>query len=75
MSIDRMEFIKTGAALTAAALCAPAIAQPEEVKLGYLHTLAVDGQIWTGVDRGSFAKHGVEFETVQFTTASSCSRR
>ena len=38
------------------------------MKLGYLHTLAVDGQIWTGIDRGNFAKHGVEFETVQFTT-------
>jgi NitT/TauT family transport system substrate-binding protein len=69
MSIDRRTFMKTGAALGAAALGAPAIAQPRaKVKLGYLHTLAVDGQIWTGVDRGSFAKHGVEFETVQFTT-------
>ena len=69
MTIDRRTFMKTGAALSAAALGAPAIAQPRaKVKLGYLHTLAVDGQIWTGVDRGSFAKHGVEFETVQFTT-------
>jgi NitT/TauT family transport system substrate-binding protein len=51
------------------AMGAPAIAQSRaKVKLGYLHTLAVDGQIWTGIDRGNFAKHGVEFETVQFTT-------
>lgn len=69
MSIDRRRFIKTGAALGAAVLGAPAIAQSRsKVKLGYLHTLAVDGQIWTGIDRGSFAKHAVEFETVQFTT-------
>jgi NitT/TauT family transport system substrate-binding protein len=69
MSIDRRTFLRSGAALGAAMLGAPAIAQPRsKVKLGYLHTLAVDGQIWTGIDRGSFAKHGVEFETVQFTT-------
>ncbi len=69
MSIDRRTFVKAGAALGAAALCTPAIAQQRtKVKMGYLHTLAVDGQIWTGIDRGSFAKHGVEFEMVQFTT-------
>jgi NitT/TauT family transport system substrate-binding protein len=69
MTIDRRTFLKSGAALGAAALGAPAIAQSRaKVKLGYLHTLAVDGQIWTGVDRGSFAKHGVEFEPLQFTT-------
>ncbi|HVO90763.1 MAG TPA: ABC transporter substrate-binding protein [Casimicrobiaceae bacterium] len=69
MSIDRRRFLKSGAALGAAALAAPAIAQSRtKVKLGYLHTLAVDGQIWLGVDRGSFAKHGIEFEPLQFTT-------
>jgi len=69
MTFDRRTFIKTGAALGAAALGAPAIAQQRaKVKLGYLHTLAVDGQIWTGIDRGMFAKHNVEFEPVQFTT-------
>jgi NitT/TauT family transport system substrate-binding protein len=69
MTIDRRTFIKTGAALGAAALGAPALAQQRaKVKLGYLHTLAVDGQIWTGIDRGTFAKHSVEFEPVQFTT-------
>lgn len=48
---------------------APAIAQARtKVKLGYLHTLAVDGQIWLGMQRGDFAKHGVEFEPVEFTT-------
>ncbi len=69
MRIDRRGFIKAGAAAGALALGAPAIAQSRtKVKLGYLHTLAVDGQIWTGIDRGTFAKHNVEFEPVQFTT-------
>jgi len=69
MTIDRRTVLKGGAALAAGALGMPALAQPRaKVKLGYLHTLAVDGQIWTGIDRGTFAKHGVEFEPVQFTT-------
>ena len=69
MTIDRRTLLKAGAALAASSLAAPAIAQQRtKVKLGYLHTLAVDGQIWTGIDRGSFAKQGIEFEPVQFTT-------
>src|SRR5215216_2888690 len=57
----------TGAAI--AALTRPVVAQaPQKIRVGYLHTLAVDGQIWTGVNRGSFAKHGVELELRQFNT-------
>jgi NitT/TauT family transport system substrate-binding protein len=69
MTTDRRTFLKTGAALGAAAYGAPALAQSRtRIKLGYLHTLAVDGQIWLGIDRGTFAKHGVEFEPLMFTT-------
>ncbi len=72
MTVTRRTVLKTGAALGAAAatsLAAPVFAQAKtKIKLGYLHTLAVDGQIWTGIDRGSFAKHGVEFELTQFNT-------
>ena len=58
-----------GAATALSMIGAPAIAQSrKKVKLGYLHTLAVDGQIWTGMDRGTFAREGVDFEPVQFTT-------
>ncbi|MEO5766300.1 MAG: ABC transporter substrate-binding protein [Casimicrobiaceae bacterium] len=58
-----------GAALGLSIACAPALAQQrKKVKVGYLHTLAVDGQIWTGMDRGTFAKEGVDLELVQFTT-------
>src|SRR4029077_18613885 len=48
---------------------APAIAQAKtKVRVGYLHTVAVDGQIWTGIDRGSFDKQGVDLELRQFNT-------
>jgi NitT/TauT family transport system substrate-binding protein len=47
----------------------PALAQARtKVKVGYLHTPAVDGQIWTGMQLGSFARHGLELELIQFTT-------
>ena len=73
MTMNRRRFLQTtaavGAGTAAGVLGAPAIAQSRaKVKLGYLHTLAVDGQIWTGIDRGSFAKHNVELDLVQFTT-------
>jgi NitT/TauT family transport system substrate-binding protein len=73
MSIDRRTFLQGvgagAAALGLGGLAAPAIAQSRtKVKLGYLHTVAVDGQIWLGIDRGDFAKHGVEFDMVEFTT-------
>jgi NitT/TauT family transport system substrate-binding protein len=70
MTMKRRTFLQgAGAALGLAATAAPAIAQARtKVKVGYLHTLAVDGQIWTGMDRGSFAKEGVDLDLVQFTT-------
>ena len=70
MTMNRRAFLKGGSAALGLSIAgAPAIAQSRtKVKLGYLHTLAVDGQIWTGVDRGSFGKEGVELDLVQFTT-------
>ena len=38
------------------------------MRVGYLHTLAVDGQIWIGMQRESFGKQGVELELRQFNT-------
>jgi NitT/TauT family transport system substrate-binding protein len=56
-------------AAAAAALARPAVSQgPQKIRVGYLHTLAVDGQIWTGMNRGNFAKHGIELELRQFNT-------
>lgn len=70
MGINRRRFVQgAGAAIGLAATGAPAIAQARvKVKVGYLHTLAVDGQIWTGMARGSFAKEGVDLDLTQFTT-------
>src|SRR5512144_3276923 len=69
MSMDRRSFLQGAGGLALTAMGAPAIAQARtKVKVGYLHTLAVDGQIWTGMDRGSFGKQGVDLDLVQFTT-------
>lgn len=74
--MNRREFITaaTAAAVAVPSLAvssfpAPAIAQGKtKVRVGYLHTLAVDGQIWTGVDNGMFEKQGLDLELRQFNT-------
>jgi NitT/TauT family transport system substrate-binding protein len=69
--MDRRQFLTTSAALSLGtfAAAAPSIAQARtKVRVGYLHTVAVDGQIWTGLDRGSFAKQGLDLELRQFNT-------
>jgi len=80
MKLNRRDFLVGGARaglaagagaglLAALARTGPAIAQATtKVKLGYLHTPAVDGQIWTGIESGSFARQGIEFEPIQFVT-------
>lgn len=45
----------------------PARAQTP-VKVGYLHTLAVDGQIWLGDHMGTWKDQGLDMEFIQFTT-------
>jgi NitT/TauT family transport system substrate-binding protein len=71
MSIDRRQFLKQAgaAAVAAGTFGAPAIARAStKVRVGYLHTIAVDGQIWLGQHMGSFAKYGLELELTQFDT-------
>lgn len=64
--LDRRQVLAGG---LAAALAAPAIAQARtRVRLGYLHVVAVDGQIFTGLDRGSFDKEAIDFELVERNT-------
>jgi NitT/TauT family transport system substrate-binding protein len=67
---SRRTFIAQAAAgLSAVSMGLPAFAQARtKVKVGYLHTPAVDGQIWTGMQMGSFARQGLDLELVQFTT-------
>lgn len=58
------------AAASAAAVAAPSLvrAQPHKLKIGYLHTLAVDGQIWLADSMGLWEKNGLDPEFIQFQT-------
>ena len=69
MTLDRRTILKASAAASAVALAAPAIGQArKKLRVGYLHTPAVDGHLWLGQQMGSFAKHGLEIEPILFTT-------
>lgn len=70
MSMHRRTFMRHGSAAAAVASNGlPAFAQAKtKVKVGYLHTPAVDGHIWLGQQMGSFARQGLELEMIQFTT-------
>ena len=70
MSMHRRTFMRHGSAAAAvASIGLPAFAQAKtKVKVGYLHTPAVDGHIWLGQQMGTFAKQGLELEMIQFTT-------
>ncbi|BAT58810.1 putative aliphatic sulfonates-binding protein precursor [Variibacter gotjawalensis] len=70
MTITRRDVLQSTAALAAAsALPMPAIAQAKEkIRVGYLHTLAVDGQMWLADHLGAWSKHGLEPDFKQFTT-------
>ncbi|MEO5734965.1 MAG: ABC transporter substrate-binding protein [Rubrivivax sp.] len=68
-SIRRRTLIQAGAAAAVAGFAPHAFAQARsKVRVGYLHTPAVDGQIWLGQERGTWAKHGLDLEFIQFTT-------
>ena len=44
------------------------LAGADEAARGYLHTPAVDGQIWLGQQSGAWTKRGLDLELTQFTT-------
>jgi NitT/TauT family transport system substrate-binding protein len=70
MKFDRRAFLQgTGAAAAVVTLGAPAIAQATtKIRVGYLHTLAVDGQMWLADHLGAFGKNGLEPEFKLFQT-------
>ncbi len=70
MRIDRRTLLQgAGATAGMVALGAPAIAQAKtKIRVGYLHTLAVDGQMWLADHLGAFEKHGLEPEFKLFQT-------
>ncbi len=68
--MKRRTFLKMTAGTAAVALHAsPLFAQSStKVRVGYLHTLAVDGQIWLAEDMGIWKKNGLQMEFTQFQT-------
>jgi len=66
-----MKVSKVVVMLLAIAFCCTAVLAghaAEKVKVGYLHTLAVDGQMWLAVHRGYFMEQGLELEPIVFTS-------
>jgi NitT/TauT family transport system substrate-binding protein len=73
MTQNRRKFLGNAAAGAAAlglsSIGFPAIAQGRtKIRVGYLHTLAVDGQMWLAQHLGAWAKNNLEPEFRQFTT-------
>jgi NitT/TauT family transport system substrate-binding protein len=68
MSLRRRTLLQAGAAAAAVAGFSTARAQGKKLRVGYLHTPAVDGQIWLGQQSGAWAKRGLDLELIQFTT-------
>jgi NitT/TauT family transport system substrate-binding protein len=65
----RRQLVMGMAAGALAGIGAPAIAQQRtRIRIGYVDTLAVTGQLWTGVHRGHWAKENIEFDPVKFNT-------
>ncbi len=66
----RRTVLKTAGSAAALALTGfPAIAQQRtKLRVGYVNTLAVNGQIWNGMHRGHWAKENLELETTMFST-------
>jgi NitT/TauT family transport system substrate-binding protein len=68
--MDRRKFIATaGSALGASAIGMPAIAQARaKIRVGYLHTLAVDEQIWLCDHLNTWARNGFDAQFKLFST-------
>ncbi len=68
--MKRRTFIKVATGAAAIALRpGQVLAQGStKVKVGYLHTLAVDGQIWLADSMGIWKKQGLDLEFIQFQT-------
>lgn len=48
--------------------------EPTTVRVGYLHTLAVDGIMWTGIENGFFEDRGIDLELIRFDSGISLSQ-
>jgi NitT/TauT family transport system substrate-binding protein len=66
-----MKLIKVAVVMMVLVCCLSFVssaAAADKIKVGYLHTLAVDGQFWIGVNKGYFAEQGLEMEPIVFTS-------
>lgn len=61
-----LQLAATGAA--GMALPGLSLAATDKLKVGYLHTLAVDGQMWLAESQGLWKKNGLDPEYIQFQT-------
>lgn len=72
MKVNRRDFLRTGALGGAAVLAAPALVRAagsaDTVRVGYLHTLAVDGQIWLADMKGYWKQQGINPKFTRFYT-------
>jgi NitT/TauT family transport system substrate-binding protein len=67
--MDRRQFLASATGIALGGVAAPAIGQSKtRLRVGYLHTVAVDGQIWTGIDQGLFDRQGLDLDMRQFNT-------
>ena len=71
MAMDRRKFI-VAACAAASAIAAPAIAVPTatrtKIRVGYLHTVAVDEQIWLADHLGAWARNSLDPQFKEFKT-------
>jgi NitT/TauT family transport system substrate-binding protein len=67
--MDRRQFLRTAAGVALGVFATPMIAQAKtRLRVGYLDTVAVDSQLWTGMDKGFFDKQGLDLELRPFDT-------
>ncbi|MCS0496498.1 ABC transporter substrate-binding protein [Ancylobacter mangrovi] len=70
--MNRRDVLRTAAAGGLMTLAAPAIVRAagstDPIRVGYLHTLAVDGQIWTAQHQGEWEKQGLKPTFTRFYT-------
>jgi NitT/TauT family transport system substrate-binding protein len=68
--MDRREFVAASCStLGLSAIALPALAESRtRISVGYLHTLAVDGQIWLCDHLGAWARNGLDPQFKEFKT-------
>ena len=61
-----LKALSIGATAAAAGMPGISRAQSTKVRVGYIHTVAVDGQIWAGEHIGSWKREGLDMEFIKF---------